>query len=298
MIPQSSSCHPEVVAFYDKATFTVTYVVADPESGDCVVIDPVLDYDPRAARTDTASADAVIAFVREKHWKNRWILETHAHADHLSGAQHIKAELGGKIVIGEHIQTVQQTFAGLFNLGEGFATDGSQFDRLVSDKEELALGGFSVQVMHTPGHTPACVSYLIGNAVFVGDTIFMPDYGTARADFPGGDARTLYRSIRRILALPSATRVFTCHDYQPGGREPAWESTVEYQRKHNIQISDDVDEGSYVERRQSRDKGLAAPVLIWPSLQVNIRAGNLPEPDDNGVSYLRLPLNVLGGKKD
>lgn len=297
MMSQADTSHPEVIAFFDKATYTITYVVADQENGECVVIDPVMDYDPRAARTSTASADAVIALIREKHWKNRWILETHAHADHLTGAQYIKQELGGKTVIGEHIQAVQQTFSGLFNLGAGFATDGSQFDRLVSDKEELPLGAFSIHVMHTPGHTPACVSYLIGDAVFVGDTIFMPDYGTARADFPGGDARTLYRSIRRILALPRSTRVFTCHDYQPGGREPAWESTVEQQRQHNIQIRDSVNEDSYVERRQGRDAGLAAPVLIWPSLQVNIRAGNLPEADDNGIAYLRLPLNVLGGKK-
>lgn len=283
-----------VDAFYDKGTATVTYVIADPESGHCAIIDPVLDYDARAARTHTHSADSVIAHIHAQHWKVDWILETHAHADHLSGAQYLKKELGGKIVIGEHIQTVQDTFAKLLNLGDDFPTDGSQFDRLVSDKEELPLGAFSIQVMHTPGHTPACVSYVVGDAVFVGDTIFMPDYGTARTDFPGGDAHNLYRSIRRILALPTNTRVFTCHDYPPNGRSPAWESTVEYQRHHNIQIHDGVDEANYVATREARDKTLPAPVLIWPSLQVNIRAGNLPEPDANGIAYLRLPLNVLG----
>ncbi len=295
MMSPMQSRRLSVDAFYDKATFTVTYVIADPESGRCAVIDPVLDYDPRAARTSTRSADDVIAHVREQHWKVDWILETHAHADHLSGAQYIKRELGGHTVIGEHIQIVQDTFAKLFNLGDDFPTDGRQFDRLVSDKEELSLGRFSIQVMHTPGHTPACVSYVVGDAVFVGDTIFMPDYGTARADFPGGNARTLYRSIRRILALPTSTRVFTCHDYPPNGRSPAWESTVEYQRHHNIQIHDGVDEEAYVQAREARDKTLPAPVLIWPSLQVNIRGGNLPEPDANGIAYLRLPLNVLGG---
>lgn len=283
-----------VDAFFDKNTATVTYVIADPESGHCAIIDPVLDYDARAARTRTYSADSVIAHVRTQHWKVDWILETHAHADHLSGAQYLKQELGGHTVIGEHIQTVQETFAQMFNLGDDFPTDGRQFDRLVSDKEELPLGAFSIQVMHTPGHTPACVSYAVGDAVFVGDTIFMPDYGTARCDFPGGDARTLYRSIRRILALPTSTRVFTCHDYPPNGRSPAWESTVEYQRHHNVQIRDEIEEDEYVATREARDKTLPAPVLIWPSLQVNIRAGNLPEPDDNGIAYLRLPLNVLG----
>ncbi len=296
MMPSMRNPRLVIDPFYDKATATVTYVVADLESGCRAIIDPVLDYDPRAARTHTHSGDALIAHVRSREWTVQWILETHAHADHLSAAQHLKTALGGQTVIGEHIQTVQDTFAELFNLGQSFATDGRQFDRLVSDKEELPLGGLSIQVMHTPGHTPACVSYVIADAVFVGDTIFMPDYGTARADFPGGDARTLYRSIRRILALPASTRVFTCHDYPPDGRGPAWESTVEYQRHHNAQIHDGVDEEQYVQAREERDKGLPAPVLIWPSLQINIRAGHLPELDTNGIAYLRLPLNVLGGE--
>ncbi len=294
MMPYMHRPRLAIDPFYDKATSTVTYVVADPDSGRCAIIDPVLDYDPRAARTHTRSADALIEHVRSRQWTVDWILETHAHADHLTAAQYLKTALGGQTVIGEHIQAVQETFAQLFNLGESFPVDGSQFDRLVSDKEELPLGAFSIQVMHTPGHTPACVSYVIADAVFVGDTLFMPDYGTARADFPGGNARTLYRSIRRILALPSSTRVFTCHDYPPEGRGPAWESTVEYQRHHNAQIHDGVDEAQYVQAREERDKTLAAPVLIWPSLQVNIRAGHLPEPDANGIAYLRLPLNVLG----
>ncbi len=294
MMPYMHRPRLAIDPFYDKATSTVTYVVADPDSGRCAIIDPVLDYDPRAARTHTRSADALIEHVRSRQWTVDWILETHAHADHLTAAQYLKTALGGQTVIGEHIQAVQETFAQLFNLGESFPVDGSQFDRLVSDKEELPLGAFSIQVMHTPGHTPACVSYVIADAVFVGDTLFMPDYGTARADFPGGNARTLYRSIRRILALPSSTRVFTCHDYPPEGRGPAWESTVEYQRHHNAQIHDGVDEAKYVQAREERDKTLAAPVLIWPSLQVNIRAGHLPEPDANGIAYLRLPLNVLG----
>ncbi len=294
MMPYMHRPRLAIDPFYDKATSTVTYVVADPDNGRCAIIDPVLDYDPRAARTHTRSADALIEHVRSRQWTVDWILETHAHADHLTAAQYLKTALGGQTVIGEHIQAVQETFAQLFNLGESFPVDGSQFDRLVSDKEELPLGAFSIQVMHTPGHTPACVSYVIADAVFVGDTLFMPDYGTARADFPGGNARTLYRSIRRILALPSSTRVFTCHDYPPEGRGPAWESTVEYQRHHNAQIHDGVDEAQYVQAREERDKTLAAPVLIWPSLQVNIRAGHLPEPDANGIAYLRLPLNVLG----
>lgn len=294
MMPYMHRPRLAIDPFYDKATSTVTYVVADPDSGRCAIIDPVLDYDPRAARTHTRSADALIEHVRSRQWTVDWILETHAHADHLTAAQYLKTALGGQTVIGEHIQAVQETFAQLFNLGESFPVDGSQFDRLVSDKEELPLGAFSIQVMHTPGHTPACVSYVIADAAFVGDTLFMPDYGTARADFPGGNARTLYRSIRRILALPSSTRVFTCHDYPPEGRGPAWESTVEYQRHHNAQIHDGVDEAKYVQAREERDKTLAAPVLIWPSLQVNIRAGHLPEPDANGIAYLRLPLNVLG----
>ncbi|WP_420429698.1 MBL fold metallo-hydrolase [Algiphilus sp.] len=286
---------PTVHAFFDRATFTVSYVVADPETGVCAVVDPVMDYDPSAARTSHQSAEQLTATIREHGYQVEWILETHAHADHLTGAQWIKAHCGGKIAIGENIRQVQQTFAGLFNLGGDFPTDGSQFDHLFADDESFSIGKLKGRVMHTPGHTPACISYVIENTCFVGDTLFMPDYGTARADFPGGDARTLYRSIQRIHRLPADTHLYMCHDYMPGGREPQWETTVSQSRQYNKMIRDGVDEDSFVEVRENRDAGLRAPVLILPSLQVNVRAGVLPEPEDNGIAYLKLPLNKLGG---
>lgn len=283
----------EIQAFFDEATFTVSYLVGDPATKAAAVIDPVLDYDPKSGRTSTASVDAILAAAKRRGWRIDWILETHAHADHLSAGAYLRGETGAKIVIGEQITTVQKTFRPIFNV-DGEASDGSDFDRLVKDGETLKLGGLEVEVMFTPGHTPACVSYKIGDAVFVGDTLFMPDYGTARADFPGGDARALYRSIKRILALPGETRLFMCHDYKAPGRDAyAWETTVAAQRARNVHIHDGVSEEAFVAMRTQRDKTLQMPVLILPSIQVNVRAGKLPEPEGNGVSYLKIPLNKL-----
>ena len=287
--------HPEIKAFYDPATFTVSYVLHDPQSRSCAIVDPVLDYAPNAGRTATHSASLIEAYVRERDLKVEWILETHAHADHLTAAHWLRGRLGGRIGIGEHIREVQARFAALFGLEPGFRADGSQFDHLFKDDEVFQVGQLPVRVMHTPGHTPACVSYVAGDAVFVGDTLFMPDYGTARADFPGGDAQQLYRSIRRILALPPQTRLMMCHDYQPGGREVKWETTVADERAENGWVRDGVSEAEFVERRCGRDRELAAPVLILPSLQVNIRAGQLPPAEANGIHYLKIPLNQLGG---
>lgn len=292
-IPTTAAA-PDVHAFYDPATYTVSYVVRDPGSTVCAIVDPVLDYDPKAACTHRHSVDAIIAYVREHGLQVEWILETHAHADHLSGAQLLREALGGRVAIGEHICTVQKNFAPLFDFEADFVADGSQFDHLFTDGERFTIGGLQARVLHTPGHTPACVTYVIGDAAFVGDTLFMPDYGTARADFPGGDARTLYRSIRRILDLPPQTRLFMCHDYQPGGREVQWETTVAAERAANLMIHDGVSEDEFVAQRSGRDARLAAPVLILPSLQVNIRAGHLPPPSANGIRYLRLPVNKLG----
>ncbi len=292
--PATAPPDPAVAGFHDAATGTVSYVVADTEARCCAIIDPVLDYDPHAARTRTEAADRLVEFVRSRGLTLLWIFETHAHADHLSAAQYLKAALGGKVVIGERIREVQTRLGALFNLGDDFATDGSQFDRLVLDHEQLALGGLDVEVMATPGHTPACVSYRIGDAVFVGDTLFMPDAGTARADFPGGDARQLYRSIRRLLSLPRTTRLFVCHDYRPAGRDAAWQTTVDAQRRSNVHIRDEIAEDVFVSRREARDRELEAPRLLWPALQVNIRAGHPPEPEANGCSYLKIPLNALG----
>lgn len=287
--------NPAVQAFFDPDTFTISYVVYGPGNPRCVVIDPVLDYDPRAGRVSTRSAQQIVDFVRARQLQVEWILETHAHADHLSAAQWLKQQVGGQVAIGEHIRAVQAHFAGLFDLGPAFVPDGRQFDRLLVEGERLVAGDLTIEVWHTPGHTPACVTYVIGDAVFVGDTLFMPDYGTARTDFPGGDAVALFRSIRRILSLPPATRLFMCHDYRPGGREPLWESTVAEQRACNPLVHDGVTEADFVEERRKRDATLAAPVLILPSLQVNIRAGHLPEPAGNGIRYLKIPLNQLGG---
>jgi glyoxylase-like metal-dependent hydrolase (beta-lactamase superfamily II) len=285
---------PDVKGFYDTDTSTITYVIRDPASEACAIVDPVLDYDPKAARTSTRSADRVLQHLRSEGGRAQWILETHVHADHLSGAAYLKEALGAPVAIGARVTEVQRHFAPLFDLGPDFPLDGSQFDRLLQDGERLALGALEIEVMPTPGHTAACVSYRCGDCVFVGDTLFMPDYGAARADFPGGDARTLYRSIRRLLALPPELRLFTGHDYRPGGREPRWESTVAQQNADNPMANERIGEEEFVAKRQARDRELAAPVLILPSLQVNIRAGRLPEPAANGIRYLKLPLDRLG----
>jgi len=282
----------KIQAFFDDATFTVSYLVGDPTTKVAAVIDPVLDYDPKSGRTSTASADAILAAAKSGDWQIAFVLETHVHADHLSSGSHIRAKTGAKIVIGEHVTDVQRAFAPVFNTIPVPAE--KDFDRLVRDGETFKLGGPDVEVMFTPGHTPACVSYKIGDAVFVGDTLFMPDYGTARADFPGGDARALYRSIKRILALPGETRLFMCHDYKAPGREAyAWETTVAAQRARNVHIKDGISEEAFVAMRTARDRTLQMPVLILPSIQVNVRAGRLPEAESNGISYLKIPLNKL-----
>ena len=280
-----------VQAFFDPATWTVTYVVHDDAS--CAIVDSVLDYDPKSGRTSTASADKVIAFVRSRGLKVEWILETHAHADHLSAAPYLRKELGGRIAIGEQIRTVQGVFKKVFNLEPEFRLDGSQFDHLFADGETFRIGGLTGEAMHVPGHTPADMAYRIGDAVLVGDTLFMPDVGTARCDFPGGDARTLYRSVHRLLSLPGETRLFMCHDYPPRGRAPQWETSVAEQRAGNIHIHDGVSEDEFVAMRTARDRTLDMPMLILPAIQVNVRAGELPPPEADGRSYLKIPLNAL-----
>ncbi|HEX7389824.1 MAG TPA: MBL fold metallo-hydrolase [Acidiphilium sp.] len=285
---------PTVIPHYDPGTSTISYIVADPATGRAAIVDSVLDYDPRAARVSTKSADALIADVKARGLAVDWIMETHVHADHLSAARYIQTKLGGGTIgIGDHIAPVQRNFADIFDFGADFPTDGRQFDHLFTDDERFSVGGIGARAIYTPGHTPACMSYLIGDAVFVGDTLFMPDYGTARCDFPGGDAAAMYRSIQRLFALPGETRVFTAHDYQPGGRAPAWESTIAAQRDGNIQINKTVGEQDFVDRRNARDATLSAPVLILPSLQVNIRGGDLPDPSGNGRRYLKIPLNSI-----
>jgi glyoxylase-like metal-dependent hydrolase (beta-lactamase superfamily II) len=284
---------PEVRAFFDPATFTVSYVVKDPSSNACAIVDSVLDFDPASGRTSHAGADKIVDFVRSQALRVEWILETHAHADHLSGAPYLQAALGGRIAIGAEIVSVQKVFGALFALGADFAPDGRQFDHLFRDGERFTIGGLEAVVLHTPGHTPACLSYVIGDAVFVGDTLFMPDYGTARCDFPGGDAATLFASVQRLLALPDETRMFLCHDYlAPGRNEYRWETTVGEQREHNVQIRRGVSQGDFVSQREARDATLAMPRLILPAVQINIRAGRFPEPEANGVRYLKLPLDV------
>lgn len=285
---------PAVQTFFDEATFTATHVVYDTVSRRAAIIDSVLDFEQASGRTANGSAQAVLAFVEAEQLGVDWILETHAHADHLSAAPFLKERLGGEVVIGAEITTVQQTFAKVFNEPASFAQDGSQFDRLMRDGEAFSVGTIPAIALHVPGHTPACMAYVIGDAVFVGDTLFMPDYGTARCDFPGGDARRLYRSIRRLMALPDQTRVFLCHDYlAPGRIEYVWETTIAAERKENIQVHQGVSEEDFVSMREARDATLTMPRLILPSVQVNIRAGHLPEPEANGVSYLKLPLNLL-----
>ncbi len=284
---------PVIRSFFDPATSTITHVVREPGGHHCAIIDPVLDFDPKSGRTATESADAVVAYVRQEKLTVDWILETHAHADHLTAAPYLKETLGGKTAIGAHITDVQKVFAGIFNTGPDFATDGSQFDHLFADGDTFKIGTMAGRVMHTPGHTPACITYVIGDAAFVGDTLFMPDYGTARCDFPGGDAKTLYASIGKVLALPPGTRLFMCHDYMPGGRDVAWETTVADEKANNLHVHDGIEEAAFVKMRTERDKTLDMPVLILPSVQVNMRAGHLPPPEANGVSYLKLPIDAL-----
>ena len=285
---------PEVTAFFDEPTYTVSYVVADPETKICAVVDSVLDYDPASGRTKTESADEIIAFIRENKLTLDWILETHVHADHLSAAPYIQEQLGGRIAIGSEIRTVQDTFGKIFNEGTRFQRDGSQFDKLFVDGDTFRIGNIDAHTLHTPGHTPACMTYVIGDAAFVGDTMFMPDYGTARADFPGGNARTLYRSIQKVLSLPPETRLFMCHDYKAPGRDDyRWETTVAEERAHNVHVHEGVSEDDFVSMREARDATLGMPRLILPSIQINMRAGQLPEPEENGTSYIKIPLNAL-----
>ncbi|MDO8910575.1 MAG: MBL fold metallo-hydrolase [Phenylobacterium sp.] len=289
-----AALRPQVKAFFDEATFTVSYVVRDPGSKACAIIDSVLDYDPASGRTSHGSADAVIDYVRAEGLEVVWQLETHAHADHLSAAPYLQAALGGQLAIGEEIVRVQQTFGALFNVGSDFARDGRQFDHLFQDGEAFAIGALQAIALHVPGHTPACMAYVIGDTVFVGDTLFMPDYGTARCDFPGGDAATLYRSIQRLLTLPDATRVFLCHDYKaPERTEFAWETTIGEQRRENVHVHAGISEAAFVALREARDKTLGVPRLILPSVQVNMRGGHLPDPEANGVRYLKIPLNAV-----
>lgn len=281
-------------AFFDDASKTCTYVVYEHDGAACAIVDPLLDYDPASGRTATVEADRVIRFVREHRLQVQWLLETHAHADHLSAAPYLRRELGGRIAIGQQIGKVQQVFKGLFNLEAEFAVDGSQFDHLFAADEAFAIGNLRAKALHVPGHTPADMAYLIDNdSILVGDTLFMPDVGTARCDFPGGDARQLYASIQRLLAYPPATRLYVCHDYPPPGRELQCQSSVAEQRAHNIHVHDGIDEATFVEMRTRRDAGLGMPTLLLPAIQVNVRAGNLPPAEENGVRYLKIPLDSI-----
>ena len=284
---------PKVHGIFDPGTWTVTYVVHQGPGTACAIIDSVLDYDPKSGRTRHTSADKVITYVRENKLQTAWILETHAHADHLSAAPYLKAQLGGKTAIGDQITAVQKVFKGIFNLEPEFACDGSQFDHLFTDGETMVVGEMRGHTMLVPGHTPACVAYRFGDAVFVGDTMFMPDVGSARCDFPGGDARQLYASIQKILSLPPQTRLFMCHDYPPAGREVAFETTVAEQRRKNIHTHEGISEDQFVHMRTTRDATLDMPVLILPAVQINIRAGQLPAPETNGVAYLKIPINAV-----
>jgi glyoxylase-like metal-dependent hydrolase (beta-lactamase superfamily II) len=285
--------HTEIKTFFDPETWTFTYVVYVGEGSACVVIDSVLNYDSKSGRTTTKSVDEVAQFIAEKKLQLTWILETHAHADHLTAAPYLQSKLGGKIVIGDHITNVQKVFKGIFNLDEHFAVDGSQFDHLLNDGDSLTFGDLSLKAICVPGHTPACMAYEIGGALFVGDTLFMPDVGTARCDFPGGDAKTLYQSIQKILAYPNETKLYMCHDYPPSDRPVAHLTTVGEQKQSNIHVHDGITEDAFVQMRSKRDATLEVPHLILPSIQINIRAGHLPEPEANGKSYLKIPLNTL-----
>ncbi|RRV00086.1 MBL fold metallo-hydrolase [Stutzerimonas kunmingensis] len=280
--------------FFDPATFTYSYVVSDPQTRQCAVIDSVLDYDPASGRTSHATAQRLVDYVREQDLKVQWLLETHVHADHLSAAPYLRQQLGGQLAIGDRITVVQDTFGKLFNAGTGFATDGRQFDHLFHDGDTFQVGNIQARAIHTPGHTPACMTYVIGDAAFVGDTLFMPDYGTARCDFPGGDARTLYQSIQKLFALPGDTRVFMCHDYKAPGREEfLHETTIAAEREHNVHVHAGISEDQFVSMRTARDATLGMPTLILPSVQINMRGGELPEPESNGTRYLKIPLDVL-----
>ena len=285
---------PTIAGFFDEATNTVSYVVHDPETDEAAIIDSVLDFEAASGRTSNGSADRIIEYVTSSNLKVKWLIETHAHADHISAAPYLQERLGGKLAIGREIIRVQEVFGKLFNAGTDFERDGSQFDKLFDDGETFKVGELEGIALHVPGHTPADMAFIIGDAAFVGDTIFMPDFGTARADFPGGDAHQLFRSIRRLLSLPDETRLFLCHDYKaPGRDEYAWETTVKQQREENVHVKDGVSEEDFVEMRTTRDKTLAMPNLIMPSVQVNIRGGRLPEPEDNGVSYIKIPVNAV-----
>lgn len=281
-----------IQSFFDPETFTVTHVVSDPVTRRAAIIDSVLDFDPKSGRTSYANAERVIEHVRQSGLTVEWLLETHAHADHFTAAPYLKEKLGGKTGIGRYIRDVQKTFKSVFN-ADDMNTDGADFDHLFDDGEQFTLGELNVRVLHTPGHTPACLTYVIGEDAFVGDTLFMPDYGTARCDFPGGDAAKLYRSIRKVLSLPPDTRLHLCHDYPPDGRAPQWVASVIEQREKNIHVHDGITEAQFVSMRTARDKTLAMPTLILPAVQVNVRAGKLPPPEDNGVRYLKIPLNLL-----
>jgi glyoxylase-like metal-dependent hydrolase (beta-lactamase superfamily II) len=294
MKPIESQGHaPRVVSFFDPDTYTGTHVVIDEGSQHCAIVDCVLDYDPKSGMTATASADALIAWVRGEGLTVDWILETHVHADHLSAAPYLQEALGGQTAIGSAVTVVQGVFKGLFNVEASFPSDGSQFDVLFDDGAEFSIGELSCRVLHTPGHTPACVTYAVGDALFVGDTLFAPDYGTARCDFPGGDAQVLFQSVKKLLAFPPETRIFLCHDYLPGGRELQLETSVAAERESNIHVHEGVDEASFVAMRTERDATLSMPVLILPSVQVNMRAGVLPPAEDNGMRYLKIPLNAF-----
>jgi glyoxylase-like metal-dependent hydrolase (beta-lactamase superfamily II) len=286
--------NPDIKSFFDEATFTVTHIVSDPNTGSAAIIDSVLDYRANSGRTGTQSADEVIAYVKAHDLKIGWILETHAHADHFSAAPYLRSELGGKIAIGAHIPDVQKVFGGLFNEDKTFKRDGSQFDHLFEDNEVFKIGNLDVRVLFVPGHTSACIAFHIGDAVFVGDTLFMPDFGSARCAFPGGDAGVLYDSVQKIYTLPDTTRVFLCHDYKaPGRTEFSWESTIGKQKAHNIHLNESVTRDEFIKMRTARDKTLDMPKLILPSIQVNMRAGELPEPEDNGQRYLKIPINAV-----
>jgi len=283
---------PEVTGFFDQPTNTVSYVVTDPATRKCALVDSVLDYDPASGHTGKHSADQMIQFVRERGLEVEWLLETHVHADHLSAAPYLKQKVGGRLAIGRNITVVQDVFGKIFNAGTEFQRDGSQFDHLFAEGDEFMLGSIPARAMHTPGHTPACMTYVIGDAAFVGDTLFMPDFGTARCDFPGGDARQLYRSIRRIFALPDETRLFMCHDYKaPGRDEYRWETTVGDEKRHNVHVNEGVTEDDFAAMRTARDKTLGMPRLILPSVQVNMRAGQMPPPEENGQRYLKIPVD-------
>lgn len=284
---------PDVKAFFHDQSNTVSYVVTEPDGNHCAIIDPVLDFDPRSGRTATTAADEIVSYLTQRSLIVDWILETHVHADHLSAAPYIQSTVGGQLGIGEYITEVQDLFKNLFNAEPEFTADGRQFDQLLSGGDRISVGSMEIEVLHTPGHTPACVTYIVGDAAFVGDTLFMPDYGTARTDFPGGDAKELYRSIKKVLSLPPSTRLFMCHDYAPNGREYAWETTVAAQRAENIHVRDGVSEDDFVEMRTQRDLDSDLPALLIPSIQVNMRAGHMPPPESNGIAYLKIPLNTL-----